>query len=104
MGIVPYRRRTEIRGKIIVTYTDMVGPSILPKVGQYVTLDPVTISNFKKIFCSCGRIVDLDKNEVLVKERLGKDIECIRCRNTRISAEIDSLDAHFEVSEAENTQ
>lgn len=76
-----------------------IGPSILPKVGQYVTLDSVSPKAFKKIYCSCGRIVDLDRKGVDLKEKLGKNPECIKCRNVRISREIDALDAHFDGTE-----
>lgn len=37
-----------------------------------------------------------DRKEVDLKEKLGKNIECIKCRNVRISKEIDSLNAHYE--------
>ncbi len=48
-----------------------------------------------KVYCSCGRIVDLDKRTIHLKQRLGKDVECMRCRNSRISADIDLLERHF---------
>ncbi|MDD3399284.1 MAG: hypothetical protein PHW93_06810 [Candidatus Methanomethylophilaceae archaeon] len=48
-----------------------------------------------KVYCSCGCIVDLDKRVINLKQRLGKDIECMSCRNNRISADIDILERHF---------
>lgn len=60
------------------------------------TLDTVGSRSFLKIYCSCGRIVGLDKNEMQIKKKLGKDLECARCRNIRISCEIDELNACFD--------
>lgn len=49
----------------------------------------------KKILCHCGSIADIDLSIVRLKSRLGKEIECIACRNQRIAREIESLEAHF---------
>jgi len=49
-----------------------------------------------KIYCSCGRIVGLDRNEMQLKKKLGKELECVGCRNLRISEEIDDLNNHFD--------
>lgn len=48
-----------------------------------------------KVYCPCGCIVDLDKNTIKLKLNLGKSIECMRCRNNRISAEIEMMERHF---------
>jgi hypothetical protein len=49
-----------------------------------------------KIFCACGKIVDLDRKEMSVKLSLKKELECTACRNARISRDIDFLNAHFD--------
>lgn len=62
------------------------------------TLDNVGPRSLVKIYCACGRIVDLDKKKMNIKKSLKKDLECAACRNTRISREIDILDAHYDGS------
>lgn len=47
--------------------------------------------SFIKIYCACGRIVDLDRRAMNVKKSLKKELECTGCRNARISMEIDIL-------------
>ena len=49
-----------------------------------------------KIYCACGKIVDLDKKKMNIKKSLKKDLECTTCRNMRISKEIDSLNELFD--------
>jgi hypothetical protein len=49
-----------------------------------------------KIYCACGRIVDLDKKEMGIKKLLKKELECTACRNERIAKDIDLLNAHFD--------
>ena len=49
----------------------------------------------KSIYCNCGRITVLDKNEMEFKISLGKELECSSCRNQRIGREIDELDSVF---------
>ncbi len=49
-----------------------------------------------KIYCACGRIVDLDKREMNIKKSLKKELECPACRNARISRDIDILNEHFD--------
>ena len=51
--------------------------------------------SMKKVYCPCGCIVDLDKSYFERRLILGKDLECVHCRNSRISREIDELNAHF---------
>lgn len=72
----------------------------IPPPDPYTPLDAVFNTRFtqpgpdafKKIYCDCGRIVDVDLGGYLVKASLHKRIECAHCRNVRIAAEIDSLD------------
>lgn len=47
------------------------------------------------VYCNCGRIVVLDRSEMKLRHSLGKELECMSCRNIRISHEIDALNAHF---------
>ena len=47
------------------------------------------------VYCSCGRIMDLDRQEMEFKICLGKELECSTCRNQRIGHEIDMLNAIF---------
>ncbi|MDR3206232.1 MAG: hypothetical protein LBT41_03970 [Candidatus Methanoplasma sp.] len=56
-----------------------------------------------KIYCVCGRIVDLDAKEMNMKLSLRKNIECPVCRNARISRDIDCLDKHYECRNEEET-
>ena len=47
------------------------------------------------VYCECGRIVILDRAEMKIRLSLGKELECMSCRNARISREIDALNDHF---------
>lgn len=67
--------------------------------GKYHMLDRVNDNAFMKIYCACGKIVELDKNDSSRKISLGKSVQCIICRNLRISGEIDELNRHFETDE-----
>ena len=49
----------------------------------------------RKIYCTCGRIVDIDRSYFSIRTNLGKQVECSRCRNHRIGREIDALNDHF---------
>lgn len=83
------------RGETIV---DKGIPSRLysgPGNGRICTLDDSCTRAFMQIYCSCGRIVSLDRSEMQLKMKLGKDLECASCRNFRISAEIDMMNDHF---------
>jgi hypothetical protein len=40
-----------------------------------------------KAFCACGAIAELDSSVISRKRNLGKEVECSRCRNRRISEE-----------------
>jgi len=59
------------------------------------------LDSFTKIYCACGRIVDIDSDTCRRKHALNKPIECNRCRNHRISMEFDMLDSHYNVIESE---
>ncbi len=47
------------------------------------------------VYCTCGRIVVLDRAEMKLRLSLGKELECTRCRNARISFEIDAMNDHY---------
>lgn len=59
------------------------------------TIDSVRSSSLKKIYCKCGNIVGLDKEHVSIKKKLEKKLECPRCRNMRISRDIDEINNLF---------
>ena len=59
------------------------------------TLDRLSEDLAMSVYCSCGRIVILDKREMSVKLELSKELECMKCRNIRISREIDEINNHF---------
>lgn len=64
--------------------------------GQMIrTLDHMCENSVMSVYCECGRIVILDRAEMKLKLSLGKELECMACRNARISREIDALDDHF---------
>lgn len=67
--------------------------------GYLRTLDNANAKSLTKIFCACGKIVDLDKREMELKLSLNKDVECISCRNARIAKDIDLLNEHFTIDE-----
>lgn len=66
-------------------------------------LREVMFGNFsrKKILCQCGAIADIDLAVVRLKHKLGKEVECMTCRNQRIARELEALDAHFTNPEEE---
>ena len=49
----------------------------------------------KKVYCACGRIVDMDGDYFLMRMNLGKQVECCFCRNHRVGREIEELNNHF---------
>lgn len=59
-------------------------------------LDSITSDLMMSVYCDCGRIVVLDRSEMRVKLDLGKDLQCMECRNARISEEIDAMNRHFD--------
>ena len=52
-------------------------------------------STMRKVYCSCGSIIDMDRDYFLMRMNLGKQVECNHCRNERVSREIDELNNHF---------
>ena len=64
-------------------------------------LNGVGLEDFTKIYCSCGRIVDIDTQTYCRRLMMHKPVECYHCRNIRISAELDMLDEHYNVIEPE---
>ena len=59
--------------------------------------DPNFYDHFqmRKIYCACGCIMDLDRAYFKRRLDLGKKVECVHCRNQRISREIEELNNHF---------
>jgi DNA-directed RNA polymerase subunit RPC12/RpoP len=49
-----------------------------------------------KALCGCGALADLDTDVVRRKQRLGKRVECVNCRNRRIAKEREILENHFQ--------
>lgn len=62
------------------------GPSAMLMV------EPIATS---RILCSCGAIVELDRSVVGIKHKLGKTVECRKCRNARIAHEKEEEDIAF---------
>jgi hypothetical protein len=48
-----------------------------------------------RVLCSCGAAVELDRSVVGIKHKLGKTVECRRCRNSRIAREKEEEDIAF---------
>ncbi len=71
-------------------------------IGSLAELGGYIAPELGKVYCTCGRIVDLDRSTINLKRQLGKPIECNSCRNRRISCEIDLLDRHFLGEEEED--
>lgn len=54
------------------------------------------LGDLRNIYCRCGRITCLDSNQVGLKLRLGKELECAECRNARIARDIDELNTMYD--------
>lgn len=52
---------------------------------EHVKALDLPLSAFMSIYCSCGRIVTLDRSKMRLKLDLGKELQCMSCRNARIS-------------------
>lgn len=63
--------------------------------GNLRMLDAVAAGCMMSVYCTCGRIVILDRSEMRIKLSLGKELQCMTCRNARISMEIDTLNDHY---------
>jgi len=61
----------------------------------YTTLDRVPASMTMSVYCRCGKIVVLDRSEMVLKLKLDKELECMECRNRRIDREIEEMDNHY---------
>jgi len=61
----------------------------------YTTLDTVPATMTMSVYCRCGKIVVLDRSEMMLKLKLDKELECMECRNRRIDREIEEMDNHF---------
>ena len=59
-------------------------------------LDNAGPRSMVKIYCACGKIVDLDRKEMNLKKSLKKDLECTACRNLRIATDIELLNHIFD--------
>ena len=66
------------------------------------SLDVFSPKSMMSVYCECGRIVVLDRAEMKLKLSLGKDLQCMKCRNIRISQDIDYLNALFDGTLEEN--
>lgn len=65
--------------------------------GRHITaLDAFMPISRMSVYCKCGRVVVQDRSEMKVKLELGKELQCMSCRNIRISREIDALNEHYE--------
>ncbi len=62
------------------------------QIDMLAKLDSAPVAN---AYCTCGRIVVLDRSVISMKIALGKEIQCMSCRNARISREIDTLNDIF---------
>ena len=65
--------------------------SYIPHAQSRIRLDKFSSVDEMCVYCSCGRIVALDRAEMQLKLSLGKELQCTTCRNRRISEEIDYL-------------
>ena len=65
------------------------------------TIDYVDPRNMMKVYCNCGRIIGLDAAQMNLKLSLRKELQCTHCRNSRISRDIEELNALFEVTPEE---
>jgi hypothetical protein len=55
-------------------------------------VEPIATS---RVVCSCGDTVELDQSMVGIKHKLGKMVECRKCRNARIAREKEEEDIAF---------
>ena len=54
--------------------------------------EPIATS---RVLCSCGDTADLDRSTVGIKHKLGKMVECRKCRNARVAREKEEEDIAF---------
>jgi len=68
----------------------------VPHTQSRIRLDQINLRDEMCVYCSCGRIVALDRYEMELKMSLGKELQCMTCRNKRISLEIEYLNNLFD--------
>ncbi len=73
-----------------------------PRRARLATIDGDVGGLMRKVYCRCGRIVDVDRCYMSRRLSLHKELECPECRNARISKEIDELNAHFSPEQQED--
>jgi hypothetical protein len=76
---------------------DEISPIMRPTsrsvaLSSMLTIEPMATS---RVLCSCGAVVELDRSMVGIKHKLGKTVECRRCRNARIAREKEEEDIAF---------
>jgi hypothetical protein len=64
-----------------------------------IIMEPVPTS---RVLCFCGAVVELDRSTVGIKHKLGKTVECRRCRNERVAREKEEEDIAFNGVKEEN--
>ena len=87
-GCLPQANRLGGVNRSVINAQDSYVSSKNMQECMYFDENPADIS---KIFCSCGRIVSIDRRSVALKQMLHKPVECPRCRNLRIAAELDLM-------------
>jgi hypothetical protein len=69
------------------------GSKVIPRGSSgMLMVEPMATS---RILCLCGAVVELDRSSVGIKHKLGKTVECRKCRNARIAREKDEEDIAF---------
>ena len=77
------------RDEFLPTMRSMARPS---GPSGMLMVEPVATS---RVLCSCGAVVELDRSVVGIKHKLGKTVECRKCRNARIAREKEEEDLAF---------
>lgn len=95
LWMVNARRRRESRGRGLIGKSTSDSGSHASQSGYLRTLDTMAESSMMSVYCTCGRIVVLDRSEMHLRLGLGKELECSSCRNQRIAREIEAMDDHF---------
>ena len=70
--------------------------SYVPNTHHVKMLDRLSDDDQMCVYCACGRIVALDRSEMMLKLSLGKELQCMSCRNARISEEIEYMNDLYE--------
>lgn len=85
----------ESRGRGLIGKSSFDSGSHASESGYLRTLDTMAEASMMSVYCTCGRIVVLDRSEMHLRLGLGKELECSSCRNQRIAREIEAMDDHF---------